>query len=195
MKLDKKAQDLLFRHARTATVFQDTSVPEEQIQAIYDLVKHGPTSMNQQPLRAVLVRSTEARERLVRHMFDNNKPKTLAAPLSIILAADLEFHQKLPELFPAVPHAKEMFSEPAIRTASATMNTAIQLGYFIVGVRAAGLAAAPMSGFDPKTLNAEFFPDGRLAAVAVMNVGIPADGSPAHPRLPRLAYEDVFTTV
>uniref|UniRef100_UPI0039BF09B6 malonic semialdehyde reductase n=1 Tax=Lentzea alba TaxID=2714351 RepID=UPI0039BF09B6 len=193
--LAKDAQDLLFLDPRTVTAFQDAPVSDAQLRAIHDLVKYGPTSMNQQPLRAVLVQSSTARGRLVEHMLDSNKAKTLAAPLSVIIAADLNFHLRLSELFPVLPGAEEFFADPEMRTASATMNAHIQLGYFIVGVRAAGLAAAPMTGFDHQALNADFFPDGELQAVAVVNVGEPAQNSPGFARLPRLQYEDVFTSV
>jgi 3-hydroxypropanoate dehydrogenase len=103
--LDAAAQDLLFREARTANTFTDEPVSDEQIQAIYDLVKFGPTAFNQQPLRIVLVRSTEARERLVGHMSDGNKAKTATAPLVAIVAADHEFHEELPTQFPVFPQA------------------------------------------------------------------------------------------
>lgn len=198
LPLAKDAQDLLFRDARTATDFQDVPVPDAQLRAVHDLVKHGPTAMNQQPLRAVLVRSETARGRLVEHLVDHrNKAETAAAPLSVIIAADLEFHLRLPEVFPVLPDAERIYAEapPEARIASAVMNTHIQLAYFIIGVRAAGLAAAPVTGFDHQALDADFFPGGKLRAVAVVNVGVPVQGSPGYPRLPRLPYEDVFTSV
>jgi 3-hydroxypropanoate dehydrogenase len=194
LALGPAAQDLLFHSARTVGKFRDAPVSDDQLRAIYDLVKNAPTSLNQQPLRVVLVRSTEARRRLVAHMWDTNKEKTMAAPLSLILAADLHFHDELPKVFPHKPEAKHMFADPAVRAASAQLNATLQIGYFILGVRAAGLAAGPMVGFDVKGINEEFFGDGQHAALVVMNIGVP-NGEPLHPRLPRLAYEDVFTTV
>src|SRR5690349_25130659 len=107
--LDPAAQDLLFREARTANTFTDEPVTDEQVQAIYDLVKYGPTAFNQTPLRVVLVRSAEARERLAPHLSEGNRAKTAAAPLVAILAADNEFHEELPALFPAFPQAKDAF--------------------------------------------------------------------------------------
>lgn len=101
--LDAAAQDLLFREARTANTFTDEPVTDGQVQAIHDLVKYGPTSMNQSPLRVTLVRSPEARERLVQHMSEGNKSKTATAPLVAILSADNEFHEELPRLFPHFP--------------------------------------------------------------------------------------------
>lgn len=131
--LDPAAQDLLFREARTANTFTDEPVTDEQVQAIYDLVKYGPTAFNQSPLRITLVRSPEARERLVAHMAEGNRPKTAAAPLVAILSADNEFHEELPELFPHFPAAKDaFFSERPVREGAATLNAALQAAYFIV---------------------------------------------------------------
>ncbi|MEV6107557.1 malonic semialdehyde reductase [Streptomyces sp. NPDC051940] len=194
LALDPAAQDLLFRQARTANAFTDEPVTDEQVQAIYDLVKYAPTAFNQQPLRVILVRSPEARERLAAHLGDGNKAKTLAAPLTAILVADNEFHEELPAQFPAFPQAKDMFfSERPVRERSASFNAALQAGYFIVGVRAAGLAAGPMTGFDAEGINKEFL-DGDHHVLAVVNIGKPGEDA-FHPRGPRLAYEQVVTTV
>ncbi|MFJ6383494.1 malonic semialdehyde reductase [Kitasatospora sp. NPDC092039] len=193
--LDAAAQDLLFREARTANTFTDEPVTEEQVQAIYELVKFGPTAFNQQPLRVVLVRSEEARERLVRQMADGNKDKTAAAPLVAILAVDNEFHEELPTQLPHFPQAKDLFfSERSVREQSATLNGALQAAYFIVGVRAAGLAAGPMTGFDAEGINKEFFGDGDHSVLAVVNIGKPGEDA-WFPRSPRLAYDEVVTTV
>ncbi|MFJ9769936.1 malonic semialdehyde reductase [Kitasatospora sp. NPDC101157] len=193
--LDAAAQDLLFREARTANTFTDEPVTEEQVQAIYDLVKYGPTAFNQQPLRVVLVRSAEGRERLVQHMADGNKPKTSTAPLVAILAADNEFHEELPTQFPHFPQAKDVFfSERAVREQSAALNGALQAAYFIIGVRAAGLAAGPMTGFDAAGINKEFFGDGDHSVLAVVNIGKPGEDA-WFPRSPRLEYDQVVTTV
>jgi 3-hydroxypropanoate dehydrogenase len=192
--LDPAAQDLLFREARTANTFTDEPVTDDQIEAIYDLVKYGPTSMNQQPLRIVLVRSAEARERLLEHMSEANRKKTAAAPLVAILAADNEFHEELPIQFPHFPQAKDLFAERAVRERSAKLNALIQVGYFIIGVRAAGLAAGPMTGFDAEGIDKEFFGDGEHAVLAVVNIGRPGENA-WFTRSPRLAYEQVVSTV
>ena len=142
LALSTEAQDLLFREARTANTFTDEPVTDEQVRAIYDLVKYGPTSANMQPLRVVLVRSPQARERLVRHMSDGNKPKTSAAPLVAILAADEDYHENFPRVFPHRPGMKEAHAANPARGQIAEFNAALQTGYFILGVRAAGLAAA-----------------------------------------------------
>jgi 3-hydroxypropanoate dehydrogenase len=191
--IDKRAQDILFRDAHTANTFTDEPVDDDHVRAIYDLVKWAPTSFNQQPLRVVLVRDQNARQRLVNHMIDNNKAKTLAAPLTAILAADKEFHENLPTQFPAVPYAKDFYADPAAREESARLNAALQVAYFIVGIRAAGLAAGPMSGFNPAGIDAEFFPDGRHTTLVVVNIGRPGENS-HYPRGPRLEYDEVFRT-
>ncbi|MGP4091708.1 malonic semialdehyde reductase [Streptomyces sp. KR55] len=192
--LDRAAQDLLFREARTANTFTDEPVTDEQVQAIYDLVKYGPTAFNQSPLRITLVRSPEARERLVQHLAEGNQAKTAAAPLVAILSADNEFHQELPELFPHFPQAKDLFfAERSARENSAGLNAALQAAYFIVGVRAAGLAAGPMNGFDSEGLRKEFLDDDHTPLM-VVNIGKPGPDA-WFPRSPRLAYEQVVTTV
>jgi 3-hydroxypropanoate dehydrogenase len=195
LALDTAAQDLLFREARTANTFTDEPVTDEQVQAIYDLVKYAPTSMNMQPLRVVLVRSPEARERLVSHLMDGNKEKTAKAPLVAILATDHEFHEELPTQFPHFPQAKDaIFGERPVREAAGSFNAAIQVGYFIIGVRAAGLAAGPMTGYDAEGINKEFFADGDHQVLAVVNIGKPGENA-WFPRSPRLAFDEVVTTV
>ena len=194
LALGAEAQDLLFREARTANTFTDEPVSDEQMQAVYDLMKFAPTSMNTSPLRIVLVRSPEARERLVAHMSDRNQPKTAAAPLVAILAADLDFHEHLSKLVPHRPDAKNVFADDAKRAASARFNATLQAGYFILAVRAAGLAAGPMTGYDADGINAEFFGDGRCSVLAVVNIGRPgADAWFA--RAPRLDYDEAVSSV
>ncbi|MEV0961816.1 MULTISPECIES: malonic semialdehyde reductase [unclassified Streptomyces] len=192
--LDRTAQDLLFREAHTANTFTDEPVTEEQVQAVYDLVKYGPTAFNQSPLRVVLVRSAEARARLVEHMAEGNRPKTSTAPLVAILAADNEFHEELPALFPHFPQAKDaFFAERPVREQSAALNAALQAAYFIIGVRAAGLAAGPMTGFDFAGVKKEFLDDDHTPLM-VVNIGRPGEDA-WFPRSPRLSFDDVVTTV
>ncbi|MFE5811509.1 malonic semialdehyde reductase [Streptomyces sp. NPDC056491] len=193
--LDSAAQDLLFREARTANSFTDEPVTEEQVQAIYDLVKFGPTAFNQTPLRITLVRSPEARERLVQHMAKGNDAKTATAPLVAILSADNEFHEELPQLLPHFPQAKDaFFSERPVREQSALLNSALQAAYFIIGVRAAGLAAGPMTGADFAGIQKEFL-DADHTPIMVINIGKPAAEGAWFDRSPRLAFDEVITTV
>lgn len=117
-----------------------------------------------------------------------------SAPVTAILAYDLDFHEQLPVVFPHLPQAKDDFADEESRHAIGRSNAMLQAGYFIVGVRAAGLAAGPMAGFDADAVNAEFFPDGRTKAVVAVNIGHPGE-NPWFGRNPRLAYEDVVTVL
>jgi 3-hydroxypropanoate dehydrogenase len=194
LELDKAAQDLLFRSARTANAFTDEPVSDEHVAAIHDLVKWGPTAMNGQPLRVTLVRSKQARERLVTHMADGNKAKTRTAPLVAILTADHDFHEQLPTQFPPFPGARDLYAGMPGRAEAARLNATLQAGYFLVGVRAAGLAAGPMTGYDAEGLTREFFPEGNHSVLCVVNLGYPAQDA-WFDRLPRLEYPDVVQTV
>jgi 3-hydroxypropanoate dehydrogenase len=194
LTLEAAAQDLLFRDARTANTFTDEPVTGEQIRAVHELIKYGPTAFNAQPLRIVLLRSGGARQRLLPHLSSGNRAKTAVAPLVAILAADTEFHEHLPRVLPHRPEARDWYAGPSNagrREEQARFNAALQIGYFIVGVRAAGLAAGPMAGFDPAGVDAEFFPDGRLRCLLVVNLGRPGPGA-WHDRLPRLTTDDVL---
>lgn len=194
LELSPQAQDLLFRAARSANSFSDEPVTDEQVRAIYELVKWAPTSMNTQPLRVVLVRTPEARGRLVEHMGGSNKAKTSTAPLVAILAADTDFHDELPKVFPVFPGARDLFADDDTREGTATMNATLQVAYFILGIRAAGLAAGPMTGFDADAVTREFFPDGKHQALVVVNVGRPGPDA-WFDRQPRLDYDEVVSTV
>ncbi|KOV58609.1 malonic semialdehyde reductase [Streptomyces sp. MMG1121] len=192
--LDPEAQDLLFREARTPRTFTDEPVTDEQIQAVYDLVKYGPTAFNQSPLRITLVRSAEARERLVKHMAPVNQAKTATAPLVAILSTDNEFHEELPRLVPGFPEAKDLFfAERPVRERSAQLNGVLQAAYFIIGIRAAGLAAGPMNGFDYPGVQAEFLDDDHTPLV-VVNIGRPGPDA-WDERAPRLDLDEILTTV
>jgi 3-hydroxypropanoate dehydrogenase len=195
LALSDDAQELLFRSARTANSFTDEPVSDEQIQAIYDLIKWAPTSMNLQALRIVLVRSPEARAKLVDHMSDGNKAKTATAPLVAVLAADVNFHDELHRTFPHFPGARDVFAgDDTAREGVAKFNGALQVGYFILGVRAAGLAAGPMTGFDAAGIDADFFADGEHRVLAVVNIGHPGGGAWLD-RLPRLDYDEVVSAI
>ncbi|QGU04719.1 malonic semialdehyde reductase [Corynebacterium comes] len=193
--IDSEAQDILFREARTANTFTDEPVTDEQINAIFDLVKWAPTAMNTQPLRVIVVRSSEAKARLLPHMAEGNRAKTEGAPATVLLAADVDFHDELPKVFPHFEGARDMFAgDEEGRTGMAELNTGLQIGYAIIGIRAAGLAAGPMTGFDAEAVSKEFFPDGRHRVMVAINMGKP--GENAHfDRLPRLAFDEVVQTL
>ncbi|ARQ68683.1 malonic semialdehyde reductase [Streptomyces marincola] len=193
LPLAPEARDLLFRLARTEDRFADDPVGEDEIRAVHDLVRDGPTAFNQQPLRIHLMRSRGSRRRLAGHLSRGNREKTLTAPLTALLAVDNEFHLRLPELFPHYPGAAAIYArDPVLRERSALVNGALQAAYFLIGIRAAGLAAGPLNGYDEAGLNKDFFPDGRQSVLMVVNVGRPAGPHP-RPRAPRLDYEEVYT--
>ncbi|GAA2050353.1 malonic semialdehyde reductase [Streptomyces cheonanensis] len=195
LALDPAAQDLLFREAHTAHTFTDEPVSEAQMRAVYDLIKLAPTAFNQSPLRVTLLRSREARERLLPLMSRGNRDKTGSAPLTALLSADVDFHEKLPKLLPALPDLKDgMYAEETVRERSGSFNATLQAGYFLLGVRAAGLAAGPMSGFDAEGVNKEFFGDGRQKVLLVVNIGRPGPDA-FRPRNPRLEYAEAVTVL
>ena len=192
LTLDAAAQDLLFREARSANTFTDEPVTDEQLRAIYDLFKWAPTSANIQPLRLLVVRTPEARERLLPHIYEMNRPKSLAAPAVVVLAADMEFHENIPRLLPFRPQMKDTFADPAVREPVGRFNASLQAAYFILAVRAAGLAAGPMAGFDAAGVDAEFFAGTPLRSILVVNIGKPGEQA-WFDRLPRLEYDEVVT--
>jgi 3-hydroxypropanoate dehydrogenase len=190
--LDATGRALLFTEARTANTFSDEPVSDEQLTEIWDLTRWGPTSANVQPLRVTYVRTPAGKERLLPHMYDNNRGKTGSAPAVAILAADLEFHEFIPQVFPARPELKEVFAEQEFRHGSARFNATLQAGYFLLAVRAAGLAAGPMLGFDSAGVDAEFFADTSSASLLVVNIGHPGP-DPWFDRLPRLDHQQVVS--
>lgn len=196
LEIDAATADLLFREARTINAFADESVPDEKIQAAYDLVRWGPTAMNTVPLRLFLVRDPEVRARLVAHLGEGNQAKTLAAPLTIVAAADPNFHEHLAVLAPHMEGARERFDAAGddVRIGMARTSALIQVGYFIVGLRAAGLHVGPMGGFDAAGIDAEFFGENGWKSLVVINVGTPAEEGASYPRQTRLRFDEVSFT-
>jgi 3-hydroxypropanoate dehydrogenase len=189
-KLDDAGRAALFTDARTANTFASTPVSDAELAQIWDLAKWAPTAANTQPLRVLYVRPGAGRERLVKHMSDGNKAKTESAPAVAVLAADTRFHEHIPDLLPFRPELKDVFEANAdMRASTGSFNATLQAGYFILSVRAHGLAAGPMAGFDAAGLDAEFFPDGRWHSILVVNIGHPGP-SPWFGRLPRLDQEE-----
>ncbi len=192
--LDPAALDQLFREAHTAYTFAETPIPETTLADLWELVKYGPTSWNSQPLRVVEARSEPAKARLTSLLHPSNRPKTLTAPLTVILAADTRFDTRLAELFPALPTAAQFYTDPATREQHARLNAAIQIGYFFVAVRALGLAVGPVGGLDHAAVDAAFFADSPWRTVLVANIGLPGPDA-FFPRSPRLPADEVLTQV
>lgn len=193
--LDSTSLETLFTEARTANTFTDEPVTAEQLRAIYELTKFGPTSMNIQPMRITWVKSSEARDKLVRHMAEGNQAKTAAAPMVAVLSFDTEWHEQFPVFFPHAAERKAMFDgQDELRAAMGNNNGHMQAAYFIMAVRAVGLAAGPMGAFDAAGIDAEFHAGQNRRTFMVVNIGKPGENA-WFPRLPRLDYDFVTTTV
>lgn len=188
MTITDNRVDTLFAHAHTAYDFSPDPVPDEQLQAVYESVKWAPTAMNGQPLRVAFVRSAGAKDHLEPHVAPGNVAKLRSAPVTAVLAYDVDFHQHLPELQPYATDPHLAWADEDRREAFARSNASIQAGYFILAVRAHGLAAGPMGGFDKAGVDATFFPDGRWRSLLLVNIGHSTQDS-YRPRMPRLAFE------
>ncbi|MBS0444800.1 MAG: malonic semialdehyde reductase [Proteobacteria bacterium] len=179
----------LFTGARTHNGFAPDPVPQAKLRELYDLMKWGPTSANSSPARIVFVTSREAKEKLLTAMSPGNVDKTREAPVTAIIGMDMEFHEKLPQLFPHAD-AKSWFAgnQPMI-DATAFRNSSIQGGYFILAARAVGLDAGPMSGFDPKKVDELFWAGTKVKTNFIVNLGHGIPGK-LFPRSPRLTFEE-----
>lgn len=192
--IDAQAAAVLFTDAHTAYSFEPTPVTDEQLTEIYDLLQHAPSSMNAQPLRITFVRSPEAKARLLTKIPEMNRAKSESAPVVAILAADVDFHENLPRVFPQNPGAKERFDNPEGREQFARFNAAIQAGYFILAARAVGLDAGPMAGIDAAGIDEEFFAGTSLKTLFIVNLGY-ATPEGTFPRNPRLESSEVVTVL
>ncbi|MEU0033310.1 malonic semialdehyde reductase [Streptomyces sp. NPDC006333] len=188
--LDDAGRKVLFTEARTANTFTDVAVGDDELATIWELARWSPSAANGQPLRVLFVRTREGKERLVRHLDEGNRAKTLSAPAVAILAYDLDFHEQMPTVFPARGDIlRAAFADQIDTRASiATYNSALQTGVFLLAVRAAGLAAGPMAGFDKAGVDGEFFVGSSWHSHLVVNIGHPG-ADPWFPRLPRVPVE------
>ena len=183
-----------FLTARTFSKFTDQPVPDALLHQLYDLAKWGPTSMNCQPARLVFVRSPEAKAQLKLALSPGTVDKTMAAPVTAIVAMDTRFYDHLPEQFPAMD-AKPMFEGNAtLAEGTAFRNSSLQGAYVMLAARQLGLDCGPMSGFDAAKVNAQFFPDGRFQANFLVNLGYGEAGT-TYPRGPRLPFDTACSIV
>lgn len=189
--LDNQAKDVIFRAARTHNAFSGT-VSDSQLRELYELMKWGPTTMNTQPMRIVFVRSQQAKDKLRPALSPGNLDKTMAAPVTAIIAYDPRFYEHLPKTFSHRPDAIKGFQgddKLAANERTAFRNGTLQGAYFIIAARALGLDCGPMSGFDNAKVDAAFFPDGRCKSNFLCNLGR-GDPSKIFPRNPRLTFEE-----
>ena len=188
-KVSNDALDQIFRQARTFSAWLPTRVSVETLREIYDLARLGPTSANSTPARFVFLESEAAKARLLPALAPLNVEKTKAAPVTVIVAWDNEFHEKLPKLFPHADMRSHFVGKQALIEETAFRNSSLQGGYFILAARALGLDCGPMSGFDKAKVDAEFFSDGKWKANFLCNLGY-GDRSKLPPRNPRLAFDE-----
>jgi 3-hydroxypropanoate dehydrogenase len=191
--LNERALQTIFTEARTANGFIDRKIPHELLARALEFALLGPTSANMLPLRVVFVESAAGKEKLKPSLNEGNRDKTMAAPVTAIVAADLKFFEHFPRLF---PERGEMFKGlfgglPAeIQRSAAWDNAVLQMGYFIIALRSVGLDAGPMAGFERPIVDAAFFPDGRFVSQYLINIGY-GDDTKVWPRLPRFEAHDI----
>jgi 3-hydroxypropanoate dehydrogenase len=202
-RLNDDSLNLLFREARTHVAWLDKPVSDDTLRRIYDVMKWGPTSANASPARFVFLRSREAKERLRPALASGNVEKTMTAPVTVIVAYDLKFYDKLPKLFPHNPAMRDVFAgNPQLIEITATRNSSLQGAYLMLAARALGLDCGPMSGFDNAKVDEaffaagkcqdcgqEFFPEGHVKSNFLCNLGY-GDRARLFPRGPRLDFSE-----
>jgi len=189
-KLPSPCLDQLFRDARTHNAWRDQDVSDAVLREIVDLAKMGPTSANCSPGRFLFVKSREAKERLKPHLSEGNRDKTMKAPLCAIIGYDLDFYRHLPKLFPHTD-AKSWFEGKDEKIAeTAFRNGTLQGAYLIMAARALGLDCGPMSGFDNKAVDREFFAGTNIKSNFLCNLGY-GDPSVLLPRSPRFDFDEM----
>ncbi|MDA0298862.1 MAG: malonic semialdehyde reductase [Actinobacteria bacterium] len=181
----------LFVEAHTAKTFLNEPVTDAQIEAIYEMLKWAPTTMNIQPLRLILGRSEEARAQILQHLSGSNREQAEAAPLVTVVCADTNFHDTLNEVVPHIANAREFFLDDARREATARHQTWLQSGYLILAIRALGLGCGPMLGYDAAGLDDSMLKGSGLVSTMVMTIGVP-DPAGYGVRRPRLDLDRVM---
>jgi 3-hydroxypropanoate dehydrogenase len=190
MTLDAAGLDLLFREARSHNKFSDEPVTDDELLALYEILKNGPTSANCSPARFLFLRTQEAKRKLAPALSSGNLEKTMAAPVTAIVAYDPKFYEKLPKLFPHNPEATSWFtSNDSLAATTAFRNGTLQGAYLIVAARAVGLDTGAMSGFDNAVVDEVFLADRGWRSNFLCNLG---HGDPAglFPRSPRLDFDE-----
>jgi len=191
--LNDDALDQLFRTARTYNGYLDTPVSKEQLEAVWELMKFGPTSANCLPARIIWCVSEESKQKLAALAMPANGEKILSAPATAIIGMDTEFYENLPELFPHTDARSWFVGNDALIHATAFRNSSLQGAYFIMAARAIGLDTGPMSGFDNAAVDAEFFADTTIKSNFISTLGY-GDPASIFDRLPRPAFEE-FTQI
>lgn len=192
--VNDEALDLIFREARTRNGWQERKVSRPLLQAVYDLMKWGPTSANCSPARFVLVESHAAKQRLKPYLSGNNAAKTMQAPVCVIIAHDMEFYEKLPELFPHTDARSWFVGNEKLIAETAFRNGSLQGAYFMLAARALGLDCGPMSGFDNEGVDREFLAGTKWKSNFLCCIGYGTDEN-LFPRSPRLSFDEACRIV
>ncbi|BAS68176.1 malonic semialdehyde reductase [Bathymodiolus septemdierum thioautotrophic gill symbiont] len=187
--IDKSTMETLFTKARSHNGWLDKDISEEQIHQIYDLMKFGPTAANTCPARITFVRSDEAKAKLSPHLDEANVEKAMSAPAVAIIGYDTEFYEKLDYLFPHTDAKSWYQGKPEKITEVGLMNATLQGAYFMLAARAVGLDCGPMGGFNARTLDVAFFPDGKTKSIFICGIGY-GDSTKIFPRSPRLSFDE-----
>jgi 3-hydroxypropanoate dehydrogenase len=191
--LNDAALDQLFRTARSYNGYTDKPVSHEQMDAIWELMKFGPTSANMLPARLIWCESLQAKEKLASFSSEANRAKIMSAPVTVIVGMDLEFYNHLPELFPPADARSWFAGNDALIEISAMRNSSLQGAYLIMAARALGLDTGPMSGFDNASVDAEFFAGTTFKSNFISTVGY-GEPTSVFERLPRPGFER-FNTI
>ena len=189
MTLDSAALDTLFREARTHSKWTDAPVSDETLRELYDLLKLGPTSGNGSPGRFVFVRTREGKDKLAPALSEGNRAKTMAAPVTVIVAFDPRFYDFLPRLYPQADARSWFADNDALAEATAFRNSSLQGAYLIVAARALGLDAGPMPGFDNAKVDEAFLSHLGWKSNFLVNLGY-ADHTLLRERNPRLGFDE-----
>ena len=191
-RLDDHALALLFTEAHTAHDFTGEPLTESELRRLHDLVKMAPTSMNSQPMRVVYAQSADARARLIGHLSEGNRAKTLSAPTVAILCFDGEFHEWFPTVLPHFAAARNLFEDETPRRAFALGQAWLQAGYFILAARSLGYVVGPMTGFNSADVDGDLLLNTKLKSFCVVNIGHPGENA-YKPRNPRVEFADAVT--
>lgn len=189
-RLDDGAMDLLFREARTHNGWQSRPVPHALLEEAVDLAKLGPTAANSSPFRIVFVETPEGKTTLKPALAPGNVEKTMAAPVTAIMAYDTAFYDHLPKLFPHADARAWFAGNEAFATHTATQSGTLQAAYFLFALRAVGLDAGPLNGFDNKAVDEAFFAGTPVRSNFIINIGY-GDPAKLFPRSPRLSFDEI----
>ncbi len=188
--LSNDAIKQLFSEARTYSSWLTKEVSDQDLKAIYELMKWGPTSANLCPARILFLRNGPQKEQFISCLSPTNVDKVRGAPVTAIIAQDPLFYNQVEKLFPQAPAFREMFaSNQVLAESTAFRNSSLQGAYFILAARALGFDCGPMSGFDNEKVDALFFSENGWKSNFICNIGY-GDNTKLFPRLPRLSFDE-----